>query len=576
MATPQLLGGERLDYLVYDYLAEVTMSIMARARAKDAGAGYARDFITAVLKQNLPDIAASGVKVISNAGGVNPIACAEAARSLIADLGLDLRVAVVLGDDLIDRKASLSVREMFSDAAFPDPESVVSINAYLGAFPIARALSEGADIVITGRVVDSAVTLGACIHAFGWGRDDLDRLAGGTLAGHILECGTQATGGNFTDWEQAADSIDTIGYPVCEIARDGSFHVSKPEGTGGVVSVGTVSEQMIYEIGDPQAYVVPDVVCDFAAVTIADAGPNRVHVAGARGHPATESYKVSATYMDGWRAGSHMTFYGADAGRKAEAFANAAFRRARTGLRAANLADFTETSTEVLGIDSQFGAFGRAADAREVVVKFAARHPEAAGINILLKEAAGLGLASPPGLSGFFGTRAKASPVVRLFSFLIPKADIGIEIDLGDRRIAVEPDPGRPAGSPPPRPAPPEAPDAQDDLTEVPLIALAWGRSGDKGNRANVGIIARKAEYLPWIWAALDEAAVAARFAHFLDGTVERFHLPGPHAINFLLHDVLGGGGTASLRNDALGKGFAQILLDHPIPVPSRIAKGLS
>ncbi|MBT4018986.1 MAG: DUF1446 domain-containing protein [Alphaproteobacteria bacterium] len=577
MATPQLLNSGDLNYLVYDYLAEVTMSIMARARAKDADAGYARDFISTVLKQNLIQISRQKVKIISNAGGVNPVACGEAARSLITELGLDLKVAVVLGDDLIDQKENLAASEMFTGDAFPDATSLVSINAYLGAFPIARALDEGADIVITGRSVDSAVTLGACIHEFGWNRDDLDKLAGGTLAGHILECGTQVTGGNFTDWELAVDTIDTMGYPICEISPDGSFDVTKSAGTGGVVNTGTVSEQMIYEIGDPQGYIVPDVVCDFSGVSISAVAGDRVHVTGATGYPATDSYKVSATYSDGWRAGSHMTFYGVDAGRKAEGFAAAAFKRARTALRASNLGDYTETSTEVLGVESQFGDFGRAQDAREVVVKFAARHSDVAGINILLKEAAGLGLASPPGLSGFFGTRAKPSPVVRLFSFLIPKSDLAIEIDFGDRRIAYDASADQSASSiKPRRPELPSKPTADDEMVSVPLISLAWGRSGDKGNKANIGIIARQAEYLPWIWAVLNEDAVAARFSHFLEGTVERFYMPGPHAINFFLHDVLGGGGAASLRNDALGKGFAQILLDHPIPVPKRIAEGLS
>ena len=576
MATPQFLTAGGLDYIVYDYLAEITMSIMARARAKDPDAGYARDFVTAVLKPNLAEIARQGVKIISNAGGVNPRACGDAVRALIAEQGLDLKVAVILGDDLIGRKDRLSPTEMFSGESFPDPSRLVSINAYLGAFPIARGLDEGADIVITGRSVDSAVTLGACIHEFGWRADDWDRLAGGTLAGHILECGPQATGGNFTDWHLVVESIDTIGYPIGEIAADGSFDVVKPAGTGGMVAVGTVSEQMLYEIGDPQAYIVPDVVCDFSQVTITQAGQDRVHVAGARGYPATDSYKVSATYGDGWRGGSLATFYGADADKKAEGYANGAFKRARAALRTSNLGDFTETSVEVLGAESQFGDGRRIEGAREVALQVAAYHPEAAGIGILLKEATGLGLATPPGLSGFAGSRAKPSPVVRLFSFLIPKSDLAVEIDFGDRTMPFELaaterfDAGAIR-----RPDPPSPPAAEAETVAVPLIDLAWGRSGDKGDKANVGIIARKPEYLPYIWSALSEEVVAGRFAHFLEGGAERFLMPGPNAVNFLLHDVLGGGGVASLRNDAQGKGYAQILLDHPIPVPKRLAESL-
>ena len=246
-ATPQLLAVDGLDYIVYDYLAEITMSIMARARAKDESRGYALDFVSAAMQPNLATIAERRIKVISNAGGVNPQACAEALRQLIAQQGLDLRVACVVGDDLMDSAAQLAaagITEMFSAEPFPPLEKLQSINAYLGAFPIAQALAAGADIVVTGRCVDSAVTLGACIHAFGWGRDDLDQLAMGSLAGHILECGPQATGGNFTDWEQVPDMAN-MGYPVAEISADGSFVCNKPVGTGGLVSVGTVSEQML-------------------------------------------------------------------------------------------------------------------------------------------------------------------------------------------------------------------------------------------------------------------------------------------------------------------------------------------
>lgn len=577
MATPQFLQAGGLDYIVYDYLAEITMSIMARARAKDPEGGYARDFVSVVLKQNLAEIARQKVRLISNAGGVNPRACGAAARALVAQMGLDLKVAVVLGDDLMERRQSLSAVEMFSGEPLPGPERLASMNAYLGAFPIARALDEGADIVITGRCVDSAVTLGACIHEFGWKADDWDRLAAGTLAGHILECGPQATGGNFTDWEQVADSIDRIGYPIGEIAEDGSFDVVKPEGSGGLVSTGTISEQLLYEIGDPQAYIVPDVVCDFSQVRIAQAGADRVHVDGARGRPATGSYKVSATWMDGWRGGSYYSFYGVDADRKARAFADAALKRAAAALRASNLGEYNETSVEVLGAESQFGAARRIGGAREVVLKLAAKHPEQAGIGILLREATGIGLASPPGLSGFSGARAKPSPLVRLFSFLIPKAELAVTIDFGDREVPVD---GAMAGDFDPagidRPAPPPRPEPGGETVTVPLLALAWGRSGDKGDKANIGIVARKPEFLPWIWAALDEAAVAARFGHFLAGgaqagAVERFLMPGPAAINFLLHSVLGGGGVASLRNDAQGKGYAQVLLDHPVTVPKEL-----
>jgi hypothetical protein len=580
-ATPQLLNCQGLDYIVYDYLAEITMSIMARARAKDDSRGYAVDFVTAAMKPNLGLIAERGIKVVSNAGGVNPEACTQALRAVIAEQGLELKVACVTGDDLMDSAQALQAggtTEMFSGEAFPPVEKLLSINAYLGAFPIARALEMGADIVVTGRCVDSAVTLGACIHAFGWGRDDLDQLAMGSLAGHILECGPQATGGNFTDWDQVPGMSD-MGYPIAEISADGSFVCTKPEGTGGLVNVGTVSEQMLYEIGDPQAYLLPDVVCDFSTARIEQIGDNRVQVSGARGRPAPDTYKVSATYADQFRGGTYMTFYGIDADKKARALGEAVFEASRRVFKAFGLPDFSETSIELIGAESQYGAFKEISGSREVAMKIAAKHPESMGIGIMLKEAVGLGLATPPGLSGFAGSRPSPSPVVRLFSFTIPREKLQVSIEMGEDRTAWDETHGEALDKNAiARPEVPVADNGQDPVN-VPLVALAWGRSGDKGSKANIGIIARQPQYLPYIWAALSEQTVTERFAHFLEstaaGNVERFLLPGANAINFLLHDVLGGGGIASIRNDPQGKGYAQLLLSTPVPVPAAIAETL-
>jgi len=583
MATPQLLQMGGLNYIVFDYLAEITMSIMARAKAKDANAGYATDFITAVLKPNLNEIARQKVKLIANAGGVNPEACGAAARVAVAEAGLDLKVAVITGDDLMASKEKIATSaptEMFTGGDFPDPDKIASINAYLGAFPIARALNAGADIVITGRCVDSAVTLGACIHEFNWKETDWHLLASGSLAGHILECGPQATGGNFTDWEEAKD-IANIGYPIGEISADGSFTVTKPEGTGGIVNVGTVSEQMVYEIGDPQAYILPDVVCDFSDVEIQQESPNRVRVSPAKGRPAPDTYKTCLTYQDGFRAGLTLTYYGFDADKKAQTLADALFERVRKTFRLFNAGDFTETSVEIIGAESQYGNYRAIHSAREVVVKIAAKHPDAMGVGLLLKEAAGLGLATPPGLSGFSSARPKPSPVFRLFSYLTPKNDVNIAIDVGsdvERYKDVSGARFDPAIIS--RANEPTAP-ATDVTENVPLIKLAWARSGDKGDKANIGVIARKTEYLPYIWAALTEETVAKRFSHFIEGAagankVKRFLMPGSNAINFLIDNVLGGGGVASIRNDAQGKGYGQLLLAQPVPVPADLAKALA
>lgn len=580
-ATPQLLQ-EPLDYIVYDYLAEITMSIMARARAKDESKGYAGDFVTDAMRPNLSAIAERGVKVISNAGGTNPRACAEALRAIIAEQGVDLKVACIEGDDLMAELESLQsagTTEMFSGQAFPKAESILSINAYLGAFPIAQALAEGADIVVTGRCVDSAVTLGACIHEFAWSPQEWDKLAGASLAGHILECGPQATGGNFTDWEQVQGIAD-IGYPIAEIEANGQFVCTKPANTGGLVNVGTVAEQMLYEIGDPQAYLLPDVSCDFSAVTIEQLDIDRVRVSGAKGRPAPLAYKVSATYADQFRGGTYMTFYGIDADKKARALGEAIFQASRASFERFGLADFSETSIELIGTESQYGAFSECDGSREVIIKLAAKHPDMIGIGILLKEAVGLGLATPPGLSGFAGSRPRPSPVVRLFSFIIDKDKVSAQIDLDGRRIFCNlPKLDSVVSDEVERPQPPPV-SMLSDSVDVPLIKLAWGRSGDKGDKANIGIIARDAEYYPYLCAALSTDVVTERFAHFLDstepGSVERFLLPGAHALNFLLHDVLGGGGVASLRNDPQGKGYAQLLLSCSISVPAEIAERLS
>jgi len=578
LATQQLLADESLDYIVYDYLAEITMSLMARARAAKPELGYAPDFVTAALKPNLAEIARQGVRIISNAGGVNPHGCAEAVRGLIEAAGLDLTVAVVTGDDLLDRRSDFEAAaptEMFSGTAFPPTDSLASINAYLGAFPIARALDEGADIVLTGRVVDSAVTLGACIHEFGWTPSDLDRLAGGSLAGHILECGPQATGGNFTDWELVADSLVNIGYPIAELSPDGTFVCTKPAETGGLVSPHTVGEQMVYEIGDPQAYILPDVVCDFSEVALEQVAPDQVRLSGAKGRPAPAEYKVSATYSDGFRAAQTLIYYGADADRKARRFADTALQRARILLERAGLPDFSETSVELIGDETHYGPRRKQQGSREVSVTIAARHDDSKALAILFRETIGLALGAPPGLTGFAGGRAKPSPVVRLFSFAHPKDDVEIKVETADGEWVIpqtrQDEVFDPASIV--RPSVPESPDTDDDLVDVPLIRLAVARSGDKGDKANIGVIARDPEYLPWIWEALTESAIAEVYAHFLKGPVERFYLPGSHAINFLLHEVLGGGGVASLRNDPQGKGYAQLLLDYPIPVPSELAE---
>ena len=570
IALPQLLSDTGLDYIVFDYLAEVTMSILARAREKDPSLGYATDFVQ-LLGAHLPRIAANGVKIIANAGGVNPRACRAALEKKIAAAGAKLTVAVVTGDDILEIAPALSnSREMFSGTPFP--EKLVSLNAYLGAGPIAAALAEGADIVITGRCVDSAIVLGACVHEFGWSHDELDCLSGASLAGHIVECGAQATGGLFTDWERIADWAN-IGYPIVEIDDDGTFTVTKVAGTGGLVSRGTVCEQLVYEIGDPKAYLLPDVTCDWSEVVIEELGADRVRVANAKGRAPPTHYKASATYQDGFRVGVLWTLIGESARRKAERVADAVLKRVEGLLADEAKPPFTEVNVEVLGSESCYGDRSQALAAREVILKLAAKHPDPKALELLVRELTSAGTSMAPGFTGVGGNRPKVMPVVRLFSLLVPKSAVACVVEIAGKRLSFE-QPRTSTGHSDQRVDPPArsaTPPLRARGGRIPLIELAWARSGDKGNNANIGIIARSAEFLPYIRAAVTPEVVSDVFRHYAPRRVDRYDLPGIHAINYLLHDVLGGGGTASLRNDPQAKGFAQILLSLEIPFPEQL-----
>ena len=576
MAVPQFLADGNIDYIVFDYLAEITMSILARAKAVDASQGYATDFVSAVISKHGAALANAGIKLITNAGGVNPHACAQAVRDELAQQGLALRVAVIDGDDLLPELTTLTnTRDMFSGHAFPASDRVASANAYLGAFPIAMALNRGADIVITGRCVDSAVTLGAAIHAFGWGPHDLELLAMGSLAGHIIECGAQATGGNYTDWLDVADSLHSVGYPIAELGRGGALVITKPEKTGGAVTCGTVGEQLLYEIGDPAAYALPDVICDFTAVTLEQIDVDRVAVAGARGTGIPSHYKACVTWADGWRGGASFFYVGDQAARKARIFADEALKRTRSKLTVMTLPDFDEVCVEVIGDESHYGVAARPIKSREVMIKVACKHADKRAVGLLLRELTGAALGAPPGLCMFAGTRPKPSPVVRLFSALIPKDVVAISVsdEVGSDCIKVE------QGETPTSARSVSVPAVVNDepLTSVPLIQLAYVRSGDKGDQANIGVMARDPRYLPWIARSLCQEEVARRFGHFLVGAdVRRFYLPGTHALNFVLNNVLGGGGTASLRNDPQGKAYGQILLDAVIEIPASLVESVS
>ncbi|MDC5554568.1 DUF1446 domain-containing protein [Acinetobacter baumannii] len=569
----QLVHLTDINYLVFDYLSEITMSIMAKAKMVEPKHGYALDFVSRVMAPLLKKIAEKKIKVISNAGGVNPLACRDALQKIIKEYGLDLKVAVVLGDDLLPKHEQLksqNIQEMFSGEALP--EQVASSNAYLGAVAIRDALDLGADIVITGRVVDSAVVLAPLLHEYQWSLDDYDKLAQGSLAGHVIECGAQCTGGNFTDW-QLVQGFDNMGFPVVEVSEDGSFVVTKPQGTGGLVSTATVAEQIVYEIGNPQAYLLPDVIADFSHVHLEQVGEHRVRVTGAKGQAPTTQYKVSATYPDGYRVLVSFLIAGREAPQKAQVIADAILTKCERVLAMRSVPPFSEKSVEILGIESTYGGHAQTLNSREVVVKIAVKHMIKEACMFFASEIAQASTGMAPALAGIVGGRPKASPVIKLFSFLIDKNQVNVEIDFDGQRHAVEIPQGVYTKQLPTLTVGENAV-YQGDEIEVPLIEIAHARSGDKGNHSNIGVIARKADYLPWIRAALTEQSVASYMQHVLDadkGRVIRYELPGLNALNFMLENALGGGGVASLRIDPQGKAFAQQLLDMPVKVPAHL-----
>ncbi|HWU67323.1 MAG TPA: acyclic terpene utilization AtuA family protein, partial [Stenotrophobium sp.] len=392
-------------------------------------------------------------------------------------------------------------------------------------------------------------------------------------------CGVQATGGISTDWEKVSEDWDRMGFPIAVCRADGSFELTKPADTGGRIAPETVAEQIVYEIGDPAAYLLPDVTCDFRQVKLEQTGERRVRITGARGRAPTGSYKVSATYQDGFRSSGTMMIGGIDAVKKAEAVAAAILKRTRRMFQQRGMADYLRTDVEVLGSESNWGAQSRRRDTREVILKLSVHHADKAALEIFGREFIPPATAMAQGITGFSGGRPTPTPLVRLFSCLVPKTAVQVEIDgkpfappapagtgsVGDSTARSEQASSSsvPAG----RPLPPRA-----GGRKMPLIALAYGRSGDKGNAANIGVLARKPEFVPLLREQLTAAAVKDYFRHFAHGEVERFEIPGLNGFNFLLHDALGGGGMASLRYDPQGKMLAQILMDFEIIVPEHFS----
>jgi hypothetical protein len=423
----RLLEQGPLDYLTLDYLAEVTMSILQKQKQRDPALGYARDFppLMARLEPLLGD---RRVRVIANAGGVNPVACAREVRRLAPSL----RVAVVLGDDVLNRMDEFlakgyEMRNLDTGEPLAAIRSrIASANVYLGAFPLAQALATGADVVISGRCADASLALAPMIHEFGWSETDWDLLAAGTVAGHIIECGAQVTGGNCqAGWQTMPDLAD-IGYPVLEVEPDGTFVVTKQPGTGGRVDRHTVKEQLLYEIGDPRAYVTPDCAADFTTIRLDECGPDRVRVSGVRGRPRTEFLKLSAGYAAGWKAVGTLVYSWPDAIAKAQAAARIVRERLeRLGLR------FDEVHSEIVGAGACHGpAAAPAPDPPEVQLRIGVRGPDRGAVERFTRELIPLVLSGPPTATGYGEGRPAVHEVIAFWPALIPRHEIEPRVEV--------------------------------------------------------------------------------------------------------------------------------------------------
>jgi Acyclic terpene utilisation family protein AtuA len=569
----QVTGGP-LDYVTMDFLAEITMVILQRQRARDPNAGYAYDFVDQ-LKLALPAIVERGITVIVNAGGINPQGCADAVAKLCEAAGVSLPIGVVSGDDLMPRLEELeaggaSLDHMDGGRAYEEVRGrVVAANAYLSARPVVEALRAGARIIVTGRTTDAALILAPLVHEFDWRWDDWDRLAAGIVAGHILECGAQATGGNYSDWQRIPSMID-VGYPIVEASEDGAFVVTKHPATGGLVSRRTVTEQLLYEIGDPRAYLTPDVTADFTSVQLTEDGPDRILVANARGLPPPDTLKVSMVYRHGYRAVGTVLVSGPNAIAKADRLAEMIWHRVGT--------DFADRRTDCVGHRACWGSAAPDTDPNEVVFRIAVADPDKRKLQRFSKHILGFALQGPPGL-GIFGGRPEVQEAFGFWPALIPRemvrAQVGVRDGAEQREIEV---PMQLPGAGPLKKLPVQDGAAGGEGTSrsartsrVSLGTIAYTRSGDKGDHANIGVGARSQQAYEFLRENLTANRIRYYYQDLVQGSVVRYELPNLQALNFVLHNALGGGGTLSLRVDHQGKTLAQGLLLMEIDVPDDV-----
>ncbi|VUC32637.1 unnamed protein product [Clonostachys rosea] len=612
-AVKQFLENEepKLDYLVADYLAELTMGLLARSVAASKK-GYISEFLDLVLAPYLDLILKKGVKIVTNAGGLDPVGLKQAIDEHVKSRGLDSRieVAAVYGDNILSDFSKLAEQDAFTqfdplsgassspEAGLDRADDLLSLNAYIGAEPITEALKQGATIVVTGRCVDSALVLGPLAFEYGWEYEmtqtNLDHLASASLAGHVIECGAQATGGNFTDWRLSAFSShggwSNMGYPILTFNEDDTFSITKPEKTGGVVSRASVIEQMLYEVLDPENYVLPDVVVDMSRVQVSEIKPGHVLVRGAKGKPPSPWLKCTAVQQRGHRIAVDFLVCGEEAEDKARCLGAALIERTNTIAAqqlpgTINPIGSSDSAIALIGNESSLGSAASQEKRREVVLRVSARHSNRKVLDILSKEAASFLTNSCPGVCLLTSGRARSSPNFVASSILVKRSKVipQVRTDTGST-IAVtlrtegcqliEAAKTRIQASSQPKALP------RNGRKLVRLHQLAIARSGDKGDSANIAIIARDPNHYQHLVEQLSPELVFAQFSHFIapGGQVTRFEVPGVSALNFVLTRSLGGGGLSSLRLDRQAKTYGQLLLAGTTleaPPASRIMSNL-
>lgn len=548
-----LRASESIDYITADYLSEVTLGLLSFRQSKDPSLGFIEEF-PQLFQKIAPELKRKNIKLICNAGGLNPKSLLEKLEEL--DTGLE--IACVYGDNIKN-----------SDS------SNLSENVYLGASGIVKALSKGAQVIVTGRVVDSALILGALIHEHQWGWNDFDKLSFGSLAGHLIECGAQSTGGNFTDWAKVPN-FENIGYPIVEVKENGEFFLTKLEEMGGLVSKLSVSEQLVYEISNPQCYLLPDVTCDWRDIDIQEVGEDKVLVTGAKGVAPVSTYKALATSVEAYKIDAYMTLIGFDNLSKAQQCFESLKKRFKHILKENQQEDLSQSKMTIFGADSQKQC---PKDSFEVLLKMSFVHSNPQALKLLTSEFAFLSTSMTPGFTQLIGGRPKPSPLIITKSYTWEKNKVQEKVLLNGQELNIEPHVNSYREQCSEGVKNEEIEDfvflENEETKEVRLQELCVARSGDKGNHCNIGVVARNKTVFLFLNKILDEKFMMKNFQHLFDSKkdihVERFSFEKLKAFNFMLYNSLGGGGMNSLRIDPQGKAYAQQFLDIKVLAPTRI-----